>query len=162
MLPARNILLSSGDQELLRYCKISFTKGTGPGGQKRNKTSSAVQIELPELNLSAQDCTECSQIRNRENALQKLRMEIAFLCRISPAVPPETMECSLNSPRYPLFAAQLLDVFADSKCDPRLTAEKCGVSPTALLKKLHRDPHLWQYIQKMRISADLHKLNPPS
>ena len=49
MLPERNILLSTSDEELTAFCKISFVKGTGPGGQKRNKTSSAVQIELSEL-----------------------------------------------------------------------------------------------------------------
>ena len=96
MLPERNILLSTSDEELTAFCKISFVKGTGPGGQKRNKTSSAVQIELSELDICVQDCTERSQIRNRANALKKLRMALAISQRISPAVPPENINCSVN------------------------------------------------------------------
>ena len=161
MLPERNILLSTSDEELTAFCKISFVKGTGPGGQKRNKTSSAVQIELSELDICVQDCTERSQIRNRANALKKLRIALAISQRISPAVPPENINCSVNSPAYPLFAAQLLDVLAEFAYDYRNAAKKCGISATSLLKKMYRDPQLWQHFQKMRQTAGLHKLLPP-
>ncbi len=161
MLPERNILLSMDDEKLGSFCRISFIKGSGPGGQKRNKCSSAVKIDLPELEISVRDCTERSQHRNRNNAMRKLRMEIAFKFRSSPAELPEKMDCSLSSPTYPLFAAKLLDVFAASSCDHRLAAEKCGISSSALIKKFHRDPQLWQKIQQMRQNEGLDNLIAP-
>ncbi len=161
MLPPRDTMLSADDETLSSLCKISFTKGTGPGGQKRNKTSSAVKIDLPELGISVADCTERSQFRNRNNALHKMRMAIALQTRQSPATVPENMDCSLSSKSYPLFAARMLDIFAEMLCDHKATAEKCGISPSALLKKFHRDPVLWQKIRQMRQSAGLPQLHPP-
>lgn len=161
MLPARNIILTMDDESLCALCRLSFTRGTGPGGQKRNKTSSAVKLDLPELGISVRDCTERSQFRNRRNALHKLRMEIALKIRQLPADAPENMICSLSSPGYPLFAAQLLDIFAESNCFHHEAAEKCGVSPSSLLKKFFRDPQLWQKVQQMRLDAGLEKFNAP-
>ena len=49
----RDTLLMLSDAELSSRCDIAFTKGSGPGGQKRNKTSSAVKVTLPDLGVSA-------------------------------------------------------------------------------------------------------------
>ena len=45
----RDQLLTLDDAGLSALCRISFGYGTGPGGQKRNKTSTAVRVELPDL-----------------------------------------------------------------------------------------------------------------
>ena len=156
----RDIFLTSSDEELSSLCRITFTKATGPGGQKRNKTSSAVQIELPQLGISVADCTERSQFRNRANALKKLRFQIAMQFRKTPTV-PENMECSVNSPAYPLFAAKLLDILTAGSFDHRKAAEFCGISPTSMLKKLYRDPKLWQYFSQQRNILQLPTLHPP-
>ena len=42
----RDIILSFDDEKLSSACNIEFFKATGPGGQKRNKTSSAVRVTL--------------------------------------------------------------------------------------------------------------------
>ena len=161
MLPERNILLKLDDAQLSAVCQLSFTKGSGPGGQKRNKTSSAVTVSLPGTNFTAGDCTERSQIRNRTNALRKLRMQIACMWRITPAETPARMDCAISSPDYPLFAAQILDIFSENCCDHKLSAAQCGISTSAFLKKLHRDPELWQQVQKMRQVAALPPLVSP-
>ena len=156
----RNTFLTSSDEELSAVCRITFTKGSGPGGQKRNKTSSAVKVELPHLGLFATDCTERSQFRNRANALKKLRMQIAINCRQEPQR-PENMECSTSSPNYPLFTARLLDILHANNFDHRASAEFCGITPSALLKKIHRDPLLWQILQAARNRLALPVLHPP-
>ncbi|MBO5991465.1 MAG: hypothetical protein J6R00_07435, partial [Lentisphaeria bacterium] len=56
----RDRILAMSDEELSAICKIEFFKATGNGGQKRNKTSSAVRVKLEEYGLSAEDCTERS------------------------------------------------------------------------------------------------------
>ena len=157
----RNIFLQLDDAALSAHCRITFTKGSGPGGQKRNKTSSAVKVELPQYQLSASDCTERSQFRNRSNALHKLRMQIALKFRQNPAEPPETMECSLSSPHYPLFAARVLDILSEKSFDHQQAAAVCSCSPSALLKKLYRDPELWQFFINKRRELGLPELHPP-
>ena len=157
----RDTLLTMSDEALSARCRISFCKGSGPGGQKRNKTSSMVKVELPELNLAASDCTERSQFRNREKALKKLKMLAAINFRRTDALPPENMNCSMDSARYPLFAARLLDVLKAKGFDCRQAAEACAVSPSALLKKIFRDPQLLQYFQEQRRRLELPELHPP-
>ena len=71
------------------------------------------------------------------------------------------MNCSMDSANYPLFAARLLDVLNKSGFDHRRAAETCAVSPTALLKKIFRDPQLLQYFQEQRRRLDLPELRPP-
>ena len=157
----RDILLQMDDTELSALCKITFSCGSGPGGQKRNKTSSAVKVELPALELSAGDCTERSQFRNRSNALKKLRLLVARNFRKERSTPPDLPDTSVLSPNYPLFAAQLLDILHSQNYDHKAAAEICGFSPSALLKKIYRDPELWQFFQQQRKLRELPVLLPP-
>src|SRR5476649_291375 len=61
------------DAQLLAQCAIDTYRASGPGGQKRNKTSSAVRIRhLPSgLLLIAEESR--SQHANRVKALKRLR-----------------------------------------------------------------------------------------
>ena len=65
----RDAILTLDDMALSRLVKLEFTRGSGNGGQKRNKTSTAVRVVLPEYGVEASDCTERSQHRNRAAAL---------------------------------------------------------------------------------------------
>lgn len=154
----RDDLLILSDEALAAVCDLEFFKGSGPGGQKRNKSSSAVRVSLKDLpELTASDCTERSQHRNRANALQKLRIAIALRCRQE--VPTEEnlvpLETSITSSRYPLLAAQLLDIFAASGFDHRRCAEVYHTTPTAWIKKCFRDKQLFQEINRLRQSAGM-------
>ena len=157
----RDDLLRLDDAGLSAICRITFTKATGPGGQKRNKTSSAATVELTELGLCASDCTERSQFRNRANALHKLRMQIAMNYRKTPAVQPDNPDCSLNAAGYPLFAARILDILAECSFDHKSAAIFCNMSPSAFLKKIYRDPRLWQFFQQQREKYQLPPLHKP-
>ena len=157
----RDAYLLMNDEDLSARCRISFAKGSGPGGQKRNKTSSLAKVELPELSLAASDCTERSQFCNRKNALKKLRMLIALNYRKQRTIAPERLECSLNAADYPLFAAQLLDILDSCSFNHRAAADICGCSPTAILKKIGRDPELWKFFQSKRDAMELPRLILP-
>ena len=157
----RDSLLTMDNSELSALCKITFSCGSGPGGQKRNKTSSAVKVELSSWNISASDCTERSQFRNRSNALKKLKIALALNFREERSTPPDHPETSVNSANYPLFVAQLMDIIHGCGFDHRAAAEICNISPTALLKKLFRDPDLWQFFQQQRKKLELPKLHAP-
>ena len=149
------------DAELSACCKLEFYKDSGPGGQKRNKSSSAARVTLPEYGLTVTDCTERSQHRNRENALRKLRMELALNVRETPAVPPERPDCSMTHREYPLWTARVLDVFFEQDLDHRAAAAVIGISTSALVKKLYRDPVLWQRVNRALASGSRPLLKAP-
>lgn len=143
----RDEILTLDDAALSRIVKLEFARGSGNGGQKRNKTSTAVRVVLEEYGVAAADCSERSQHRNRAAALGKLRMELALKERRAP-LPPLRTRCALESPDYPLFAARLLDAVEAAGGDYRTAAAAWGVSPSALLRTLERDPRLWVWLKQ--------------
>ena len=143
----RDEILTLDDAALSRIVKLEFTRGTGNGGQKRNKTSTAVRVVLEEFGVAATDCSERSQHRNRAAALKKLRMALALEVRREP-LPPPRVKCASDSPDYPLYAARLLDAVAAAGGDYRSAAAAWGVSPSALLRTLERDPQLWAWLKR--------------
>ena len=61
------------DDMLLRQCEVDTYRASGPGGQKRNKTSSAVRIRhlASQLLVIAEESR--SQHENKAKALRRLR-----------------------------------------------------------------------------------------
>src|SRR5471030_2949166 len=68
------------DQQLLAQCEIDTYRASGPGGQKRNKTSSAVRVRHPPSELIVIAEESRSQHENRAKALKRLRQ--AFFLKI--------------------------------------------------------------------------------
>ena len=146
----RDEILKLDDSALSACCELEFFKGTGNGGQKRNKTSSAARVRLAAFGVVAEDCTERSQHRNRAAALRKLRLALAYRVRQSPAEPPERVECAVDHADYPLMLAHLLDLLEEEKWELKPAAERCRISATALVKRLARDPELWSFANHER------------
>src|SRR6516162_9727793 len=69
------------DAQLLAQCAVDTYRASGPGGQKRNKTSSAVRIRhLPSgLIVIAEESR--SQHENRARALRRLRQALYLQVR---------------------------------------------------------------------------------
>src|SRR3954452_24213210 len=69
------------DPQLLAQCEVDTYRASGPGGQKRNKTSSAVRLRhLPSgLIVIAEESR--SQHENRARALRRLRQALYLRLR---------------------------------------------------------------------------------
>jgi hypothetical protein len=155
----RDQLLLATDEELSALCRLEFCRGSGNGGQKRNKTSSAARVVLLEdERFAAEDCSERSQHRNRALALWKLRRLLAFELRSLPATPPPRIECALLHQEYPVNLAHLLDVLEEQNYDHKAAALLCGVTTTAFVKLLRRDEELWTKINAAREVRGMYKL----
>lgn len=128
MLENRDEILKMDDAELSRLCELEFFKGTGNGGQKRNKTSSAARVRLAGTAYTAADCTERSQHRNRAAALAKLRIAVAFGERETPAQPRNVSNARSDTPDIrsgsPIFSTWRRRRNGSSKPSPRKSAAR--------------------------------------
>ena len=145
----RDEILALNEEELGRIVEFDFFKRSGNGGQKRNKTSSAVRVTLKELAISAEDCTERSQKLNRSKALQKLRCKIAMTVRQDISDEIITIVAPSND-RYPLFLARLIDLLSSVNYSFKECGLKLNLSSSQVEKLLRRDASLWQFIQSKR------------
>lgn len=136
------------DDTLAAECRLDFFKATGNGGQKRNKTSSAVRITHLPTGIQVTDCSERSQHRNRLAALEKLRLEIASDVR-QPYEPPPA-----NAPKT-VTMAHLFDLLAECGWELPAAAEKLGVANSKLLKTLAKDPRWFTKLNELRVKAGL-------
>lgn len=80
----RNALLEKMERLKIsaRDIEESFVKGSGKGGQKKNKTANAVQLRYTPLNIVVRAQRERERSVNRFLALRELVDEIEF--RLSP------------------------------------------------------------------------------
>src|SRR5207245_4483470 len=77
------------DAQLLAQCDVDTYRASGPGGQKRNKTSSAVRLRHAPTGLIVIAEESRSQHENRARALRRLRQ--AFFLKMRDELPPEIL-----------------------------------------------------------------------
>ena len=74
------VVLSEPEKQEIRIdpkdLKVTFTCGSGPGGQHRNKVATAVQLTHIPTGLRVRAESEKSQLSNKENALTILRAKL--------------------------------------------------------------------------------------
>lgn len=165
-------LLELNDQALLKHCEVHTYRASGPGGQKRNKTDSAVRLRLAETGLVVVATESRSQHENRARALRRLRHTIALEMR-RPVDPDRyepgpilrtcltrksQLQVGMRDARYPHVVREILDLVA--ACSGRLSdaAPKLGISTANLSALLVRDDKLLQSANRIRLAAGLKRL----
>src|SRR4051812_28618847 len=88
------------DEQLLAQCEVDTYRASGPGGQKRNKTSSAVRIRHPASGLLVIAEESRSQHENRARALRRLRQALYLKLREAIAAEELTPEVLATRPDY--------------------------------------------------------------
>src|SRR5882724_1784232 len=80
----RSTWTSLTDDQLLAQCEVDTYRASGPGGQKRNKTSSAVRLRHPGSGLIVIAEESRSQHENKAKALKRLRQALFLKLRDQP------------------------------------------------------------------------------
>jgi len=149
----RTQLLRFSDAELLKLCETQAYKGSGPGGQHRNKTNSGVKLRLmikgvasgEWLVVESYSCDDRSSHINKLFALKKLRTKIALKIREEPALqipfafPGTAGKISADNKLYPEFIADVLDRVKAASGDLGEAARMWGLSKSALNKIILAD-----------------------
>ena len=157
--PSRTEFLDMEDDALLRRCRQETYRASGPGGQHRNKTDSAVRLSLLDGTVTATCSDHRSQHRNRAEALRRLRIVLAIDLR--EPVKGDTWDgpwkLGRKDRRYAAFLAHVLDVLAHHDWAVGLAAEGLGTTTGKLIRTLSRDPQAWNAINQER--AKLGRVN---
>src|SRR5919201_3396607 len=98
----RDVWGSLTDAQLLAHCEVDTYRASGPGGQKRNKTRSAVRIRHPASGLIVIAEESRSQHENRARALRRLRQALYLKVRDELAPKERTPEALLARDDYRL------------------------------------------------------------
>lgn len=173
--------LALDDAALLAQCDMNTYRSSGPGGQHRNKVSSAVRLRHRPTGISAHGDDSRSQHDNKVMALARLRMNLALQLRhpVDPQgglIPPLVAEC-IFSPRGPgtdglhmrlrvgrkdhrfwAVAAFLLDVLEGFQGRLADAAKMLNVTTSNLGTVLQSDRHLLGAAQQIRKAHGQHPL----
>jgi hypothetical protein len=167
--------LAQTDVQLLAQSEVHTYRSSGPGGQHRNKVSSAVRLVHKPSGVNANGDESRSQHDNKRMALQRLRMNIALhvrrpvdLATVPESLPPVVAECLFlprgrreaesvkriqvgrKDFRYWSVAQYLLDLL--EACQGRLAdaAALLGVNTSNMVSVIKEDRHLFAAVQELR------------
>jgi hypothetical protein len=157
------------DAQLLAQCEVDTYRASGPGGQKRNKTSSAVRLRHPPSGLLVIAEESRSQHENRARALRRLRQAFYLKLRedLTPAqrTPEVLAACPDLAPardaegrlhvgrkdaRFWPAVGVVLDVLQAEQARVSEAAAALGVSTGHLIGFLQIDPKVWEQANLLR------------
>jgi hypothetical protein len=169
----RDELILAPDAVLLAECEVDRYRASGPGGQHRNKTESAIRLRHPSGVTAIAEDTR-SQHENREIALRRMREHLAWQRRepiaLDTYAPSARLAALVAGGTAPLGAktrltggylvamAELLDVLAASGAEVAATAQRLGISTGALSKLVMHDDRVARTVNQMRTQRGLRPL----
>jgi hypothetical protein len=152
------------DRLLLDQCAVDTYRASGPGGQKRNKTSSAVRLRHTPSGLIVIAEESRSQHENRARALRRLRQ--ALYLKLREEIPAGRLtaggmilECrdgagrlalGRRDPRFWPTVGVMLDVLQAVQARVSDGAAILGLSTGNLIDFLQTEPKVWEQANQMR------------
>jgi hypothetical protein len=157
------------DAQLLAQCDVDTYRASGPGGQKRNKTSSAVRLRHGPTGLIVIAEESRSQHENRERALRRMREALYLKLRdeLTPedaapqavAARPEyegarggdgRLDLGRKDPRFWPVAGLVLDLLQALQARVAEAAAALGISTGNLIDFLQTSPKVWEQANLLR------------
>ncbi|HEY1555996.1 MAG TPA: peptide chain release factor-like protein [Kofleriaceae bacterium] len=158
--------LLASDDSLIAQCEVDRYRASGPGGQHRNKTESAVRLRHRASGASAIGEDSRSQSENKMHAVRRLRAAIALDVREPVALdgfqPSARLAALVAGGTAPLGAktrqtgeywaaiAELLDLIVAGGLEIGATAQRLGITTGALSKLVLHDDHVARAVNDLR------------
>lgn len=172
-MPRADYLLV-GDDALIAQCEVDRYRASGPGGQHRNKTESAVRLRHKLSGVSAIGEDSRSQSENKLHAVRRLRSAIALELRepvsLDPYVPSRRLAALVAGGTAPLGAktrltgeywaaiGELLDLLVSGGLEIAATAQRLGITTGALSKMLLHDDQVARAVNDLRRAKGMRPL----
>ena len=140
------------DEQFLTQCRFEAFRGSGPGGLKRNKTSSAIRLIHIRSGQTATGEEYRSQSQNRAAALKRLRHRMAMKYRepMPKDIPELDFDISNRNEKYLPLLGLVLDVLTEMGWSVSDASNRLGISTGQLVKFLRRDEKLWEEVNRQR------------
>jgi hypothetical protein len=161
----RDDWLAMSDEALHRACEEDFYRASGPGGQKRNKTESAVRLRHIPTGLMVVATESRSREENRQRALRRIRSAIALrlrepvddtcLATALTSLIAEGLQLGVKHPQFLASAAALLDLLDHHHAKLSIVAERISQPTAQLVRFLKQSDELWEQTQHLRSKYDL-------
>ncbi len=149
-------------EQLLASCEIKRTRGSGPGGQHRNKVETAIVVEHLPTGLRGEASERRSQEQNRQQAILRLRIKLALEVRHDPAPQPSDLwqrrakggriSVSALHEDFPALLAEALDVIHSKEYAVSDAAKRLGITASQLVKLLKVAPAALVQVNRERQS----------
>lgn len=166
---------SLDDVALMQQCALTKSRGTGPGGQHRNKVETEVRLAHTPTGLHAHAGERRSADQNRSVAITRLRLELAtrvrcpvpvgearsalWLKRCTPrGKAAGRVVCNPTHADYPALLALALDVVHVCAWDMKRAALRLVCTPTQLLKVIKDHPPALVWLNSQRKAHSLRPL----
>jgi hypothetical protein len=146
----RSDWLAMNDEQLLGQCELDTYRASGPGGQKRNKTSSAVRLRHAATGLMVIAEESRSQHENKARAIRRMRREIALRVREPFQKPDVDLGIGPKAERYWPTAAIVLDALDQHAARVSEAAAELNETTGRLIAFLQSDGKLWQRANELR------------
>jgi hypothetical protein len=157
------------DAALLAQCAVDTYRASGPGGQKRNKTSSAVRLRHLPTGLLVIAEESRSQHENKARALRRLRQALYLKLREELALSectPTTLRArtevaaalgsdgrlrpARKAPHYWPAVGIVLDLLAALEGRVSEAADALGTTTANLADFLREDDKVWEQVNQTR------------
>ncbi len=173
--------------DFLAQCQLQALRRGGPGGQHRNKVSSAVRLLHTSTGVAGEANERRDQSQNLSMAIQRLRLRLAVLYRTeqssqrtkthaSPVTVLESMsewevqlrqryltaglKVSDHNPDYPAVLALLLDDLHRAGGQPHLIAPWWQATSSAVIRLIAKTPPALVTVNQWRAHHGRHPLKP--
>jgi hypothetical protein len=168
-VPRADYLLAS-DDALIGQCEVDRYRASGPGGQHRNKTESAVRLRHKLTGIAAIGEDSRSQAENKVHAVRRLRAALALEVREPVVGVSSRLAAFVAAGTAPLGAktrltgeywaaiGELLDHLVANQLEISTTAQRLGITTGALSKLLLHDEHVGRAVNDLRRAKGMRPL----
>ena len=162
------------EEKLLVECDVRHERRSGPGGQHRNKVSTAVVLVHRPTGLRAEANESRSQAANHEQAVRRLRVRLALAIRSprvadEPVAPPGPLwqsrcvggRLAINPMHadFPALLAEALDAVETAAHDVPAAAIALECTTSQLIRLLKHEPAAWTSVNTTRRERGLRPLH---